>query len=93
MNASSIPLLVDKNVEKIISQRVRRVDFENIEEFLVRWEGYDKSHDTWEPKSNLKGCLRAIYNYKQGIKHEKMISCWEDNSSSSFSSLQSADVN
>ncbi|GMK55240.1 hypothetical protein CspeluHIS016_0202960 [Cutaneotrichosporon spelunceum] len=32
--------------------------------YLVRWEGYDPTHDTWEPRSNLANSNEAIREYE-----------------------------
>ncbi|BEI85496.1 hypothetical protein CcaverHIS002_0508970 [Cutaneotrichosporon cavernicola] len=32
--------------------------------YLVRWEGYDPTHDTWEPRSNLANSSEAIREYE-----------------------------
>jgi hypothetical protein len=32
-------------------------------EFLVKWKGYDSSHNSWEPLSNLSNCQEAIALY------------------------------
>ncbi|KAJ9524353.1 hypothetical protein QJQ45_008543 [Haematococcus lacustris] len=32
-------------------------------EFLVQWEGYDASFNTWEPRANLTGCDKLLAEY------------------------------
>lgn len=41
----------DYRVEKILQRRQRRG---RLPEVLVRWEGYDKEFDSWEPESSLR---------------------------------------
>jgi hypothetical protein len=38
-------------------------------EYLIRWEGYGPSHDTWEPECNvLPGCKELVSEYRARIK-------------------------
>ncbi|KAJ9511585.1 hypothetical protein QJQ45_003616 [Haematococcus lacustris] len=32
-------------------------------EYLVQWEGYDASFNTWEPRANLTGCDKLLAEY------------------------------
>ena len=34
-------------------------------QYLIRWEGYSSSHDSWEPASNLNAELVAKYHIKK----------------------------
>eukprot|EP00493_Phyllostaurus_siculus_P021362 UN21689 len=36
-------------VERILKERSNG----SIKEFLVRWDGYDSTHDTWEPEEGV----------------------------------------
>ena len=55
-------------VDKIINMRFVK----GSREYLVRWEGYSTSHDTWEPMDNLVGCAEQIRAYeKQREKEDK----------------------
>ncbi len=44
-------------VEKILDQKGQR--------YLIKWKGYDDTHNTWEPKKNLNGCRDLIQQYHQ----------------------------
>ena len=48
-------------VEKIIDTRV--VGRWKKRQFLVRWKGYDRSHDTWESVEELVGCKDVLLEY------------------------------
>lgn len=45
-------------VAKIISHKTKR----GTELFLIRWKGFDSSHDTWERKENLN-CPKKLGEY------------------------------
>jgi hypothetical protein len=49
-DASGNPLY---EVERIVDQRERILGKKKSIEYLVRWHGFDASHDTWEPHNNL----------------------------------------
>ena len=34
--------------------------------YLIRWKGFDRSEDTWEPEANLKG-TQALQDYKKSL--------------------------
>lgn len=33
--------------------------------YLVKWQGYEDTHNTWEPLKNLRGCQEAVSLYHQ----------------------------
>lgn len=47
-------------VEKILDDKVER----KRKYYMVRWKGYGKESDTWEPKTNLS-CARLIIDYEK----------------------------
>jgi hypothetical protein len=49
------------NVEKILQYRTRG----RSKQYLIRWKGYTRDQDTWEPASNLKNAKKAIQEYKK----------------------------
>ena len=53
-------------VDKILNLRWSK----GSRQYLVRWEGYDESHDTWEPMENLVGCAPQIRQYEQQRQKE-----------------------
>mgnify|MGYP002717984364 FL=1 len=50
-------------VERILDHR--RISGKS--HYLVKWEGYDTSENTWEPIENLTGCHRLVEQYHQRI--------------------------
>lgn len=48
-------------VEKILQHRVRG----KTTEYLVRWKGFTRDHDTWEPTKNLRNAVEKVKEYKK----------------------------
>jgi hypothetical protein len=53
-------------VEQILDHR----DYEQIklQEFLVKWSGYDDTENTWEPEENLRHCKEQIQDYWKRVQ-------------------------
>jgi hypothetical protein len=51
----------EHEVEKILQHRTRG----RSKQYLVRWKGFTRAEDTWEPASNLKNAKKAIQEYKK----------------------------
>ncbi|XP_074248560.1 testis-specific chromodomain protein Y 1-like [Saimiri boliviensis] len=47
-------------VEAIVDKRQNQ---KGKTEYLVRWKGYDKQDDTWEPEQNLTNCRECICDF------------------------------
>jgi hypothetical protein len=48
-------------VEKVLQHRVRG----KTTYYLIRWKGFTRDHDTWEPEKNLKNAKDKIKDYKK----------------------------
>ena len=48
-------------VEKVVSHRYRNRG----KEYLIKWQGYPSSENTWEPASNCNNCARKIREYEE----------------------------
>jgi hypothetical protein len=60
---SPAPEIVDGEpwyeVETILARRSRKSGRKVIKEYLIKWKGYDESHNSWEPEANLsEACLQ-----------------------------------
>ena len=49
------------NVEKILATRLKS----GMKEFLVRWQGYDEKHDSWEPVENLANLVEEMARFEK----------------------------
>lgn len=48
-------------IETILSHRERKVNRRKVTEYLVKWQGYDESHNSWEPESNVTEVAEKAY--------------------------------
>ena len=44
-------------------------------QYLIKWEGYDESDNTWEPIENLAGCEDMIADFNEREKQRVAASC------------------
>lgn len=47
-------------VEKIIDKRIRK----NKAEYLLRWKGFDETHDEWIPEDQLN-CFQLLFEFEK----------------------------
>ena len=47
-------------VEKIVRHKFNK---KGKLQYLIRWKGYDESHDTWEPMENLNNSSDLVRHY------------------------------
>ncbi|KAJ9504628.1 hypothetical protein QJQ45_013599, partial [Haematococcus lacustris] len=62
-------------VEKLLAHRGVRAG--KARGYLVKWQGYDDSYNTWEPRNNLVNCLEEyvlIYDVRMKCTHEQIMS-------------------
>ena len=45
------------SAEKILSHRVRKSGKRKIHEYLIKWQGFDDTYNSWEPRKNLTDAL------------------------------------
>ena len=48
-------------MEKIVQHRIRGKKTQ----YLVRWKGFGREDDTWEPESGLQKAKKAIQDYRK----------------------------
>jgi hypothetical protein len=58
-------------VESILNHQVIKKGKNKGVYYLIRWAGYSKEFDTWEPEENLTNCEEAIQEYKKDHKVSK----------------------
>jgi hypothetical protein len=51
-------------VECLLEHMVAKRGRKKFYRFLVKWDGYEEEHNTWEPEWNLLGCDDLVREYK-----------------------------
>ncbi|XP_050056604.1 chromobox protein homolog 5-like isoform X2 [Aphis gossypii] len=64
-------------VEKILHKRTKKGKVE----YLLKWQGFNEFHNSWEPQKNLK-CDKLIKNYAHKLKQKS-----EENQNQAVSSI------
>lgn len=57
------PLDIDNTEEWLVESILQARDSRGKRMFLVRWEGFTKEHDSWEPEENLENAKDKIAEY------------------------------
>eukprot|EP00733_Pompholyxophrys_punicea_P000063 Pompholyxophrys_punicea_v1_NODE_8_length_8388_cov_12.748020.p2 type:complete len:373 gc:universal NODE_8_length_8388_cov_12.748020:1305-2423(+) len=56
VNQTGVPLDKDVfEVEKVLQTRVKKVNGKNIQQYLVKWKGYDDSENSWVNQEDMMG--------------------------------------
>lgn len=57
-------------VEKIVSKRYnpRKKTFE----YLIKWENFDSSQNTWEPPTHLQSCQNMVQEFEKYLQKQKL---------------------
>jgi hypothetical protein len=69
-----LPIVYEGETEWIVDHIVNHKDVSNGKgrprkrAYLVRWEGYPSSYDTWEPESHLVGCPKLLEGYRKSLE-------------------------
>ncbi|KAK2081298.1 Testis-specific chromodomain protein Y 1 [Saguinus oedipus] len=72
-------------VEAIIDKRQHQ---NGKTEYLVRWKGYDKEDDTWEPEKNLTNCEKCIYDFNRQQMEKQRKSTWNRTRTTSSNNIR-----
>lgn len=48
-------------IEAILAHRDKKVGKRKLREYLVKWQGYDESHNSWEPRSGVSEVAERAY--------------------------------
>ena len=51
-------------VERILGKKI----ISGAAHYLVKWKGYNTSESTWEPKANLRNCMRTLQQFEGGMR-------------------------
>jgi hypothetical protein len=55
-------------VEAILAYKLQRAGKRKVHKYLIKWKGYDDTHNSWEPKQNIHpDLIRAYEESKQRI--------------------------
>ena len=62
--STSIKSDEEYEVERILGKKT----ISETAHYLVKWKEYNISESTWEPKKNLRNCVRTLWQFEREIK-------------------------
>ena len=57
------PIQIDDALEYEVEQILDSRKYRNQLQYLVKWQGYDQGHNSWEPATNLTHCTELIKTF------------------------------
>lgn len=57
------PVKVDNDLEYEVEQILDSHKYRNQLQYLVKWQGYDHGHNSWEPAANLTHCSELLRTF------------------------------
>jgi hypothetical protein len=54
------PIEIDEALEYEVEQILDSCKYRNQLQYLVKWQGYDRGHNSWEPATNLTHCAELL---------------------------------
>ena len=60
------PTLIESDEEYKVERILDKKIISGTAHYLVKWKEYDTSESTWEPKQNLKNCVRTLWQFEKG---------------------------
>jgi hypothetical protein len=57
------PIEIDEALEYEVEQILDSRKYRNQLQYLVKWQGYDKGHNSWEPATNLTHCAELLETF------------------------------
>ncbi|GAB5494897.1 MAG: hypothetical protein Phog2KO_51120 [Phototrophicaceae bacterium] len=58
------PELVEGQEEYLVDRILAERTVRGRKQYLVRWQGYDQSEDTWEPARNLQNAMEKLREFE-----------------------------
>lgn len=55
----------DDEIEYVVEQILDRKMKKGKYMYLVKWEGYNNDHNTWEPEKNLTNCKKILKQFSE----------------------------
>jgi len=64
----------DKEYYEVEAIKDKRILVNGDLEYLIKWQGYDDTENTWEPMGNLSSCIKMVRAFDEHYKKRKGVS-------------------